>query len=161
MGAVHYICAMQQIIQSIQDLYKTWRGKEAASIDVLPKSGSERRYFRLHEQNGNTIIGTYGANIKENETFFYFSESFYDKNLPVANILAISDNRMYYLQEDFGDVSLIDRLESEGYTDNIYSLFRKSLEALAKLHVVGDIGLDYDQCLTNRELQTRRMRLSH
>ena len=151
MGAVHYICAMQQIIQSIQDLYKTWRGKEAASIDVLPKSGSERRYFRLHEHNGNTIIGTYGANIKENETFFYFSESFYDKNLPVANILAISDNRMYYLQEDFGDVSLIDRLESEGYTDNIYSLFRKSLEALAKLHVVGDIGLDYDQCLTNRE----------
>jgi aminoglycoside/choline kinase family phosphotransferase len=142
---------MQQIIQSIQELYKKWRGNDAASIDVLPQSGSERRYFRLHEEDGSTIIGTYGANIKENETFFYFSENFYDKNLPVANILDISDDRMFYLQEDFGDVSLINRLESEGYSKEIYSLFKKSLEALAKLHVIGDIGLDYDRCLTNKE----------
>jgi len=142
---------MQQLIQAIQELYKQWRGKEAASIDVLPQSGSERRYFRLHEEGGSTIIGTYGANIKENETFFYFSENFYDKNLPVANILAVSDDRMFYLQEDFGDISLIDRLEAEGYTEDIYFLFRKSLEALAKLHVIGDIGLEYDRCLTNKE----------
>ncbi len=142
---------MQQIIQSIQDLYQQYRSKKAASVDVLPKSGSERRYFRIHEDDGKTIIGTYGANIKENETFFYFSENFFDKNLPVANILDISDDRMYYLQEDFGDVSLIDRLESEGFTDNIYSLFKKSLQTLAKLHVIGDIGLDYDRCLTNKE----------
>jgi len=84
---------MQQIIQSIQNLYKNWRGKDAASIDVLPQSGSERRYFRIHEDDGKTIIGTYGANIKENETFFYFSENFFDKNLPVANILDMI--RMY------------------------------------------------------------------
>lgn len=151
LSGVHYICFMQQIIESTLELYKKWRGKEAASIDVLPRSGSERRYFRIHEQDGSTIIGTYGANIKENETFFYFSENFFDKNLPVANILDISNDRMFYLQEDFGDISLIDRLESEGYTDNIYSLFKKSLETLAKLHVVGDIGLDYDRCLTNKE----------
>jgi aminoglycoside/choline kinase family phosphotransferase len=142
---------MQHIIQSIQELYKSWRGKEAASIDVLPRSGSERRYFRLHEQEGSTIIGTYGANIKENETFFYFSENFFSKKLPVANILAISDDRMFYLQEDFGDISLIDRLETEGYTDDIYRLFQKSLQTLAQLHVKGDKGLDYDRCLTNTE----------
>jgi hypothetical protein len=46
---------MQQIIQSIQDLYKKYRGKEAASIDVLPQSGSERRYFRIHEDDNSTI----------------------------------------------------------------------------------------------------------
>ena len=37
LGGVHYICAMQQIIQSIQDLYQQYRGKKAASIDVLPR----------------------------------------------------------------------------------------------------------------------------
>jgi len=142
---------MQHIIESTLELYKKWRGKEAVSIDVLPRSGSERRYFRVHEQNGSTIIGTYGANIKENETFFYFSENFFSKKLPVANILAISDDRMFYLQEDFGDISLIDRLESEGCTDEIYNLFQKSLQTLAKLHVKGDEGLDYDRCLTNTE----------
>ena len=142
---------MQHIIESTLELYKRWRGKEAASIDVLPRSGSERRYFRIHEQDGSTIIGTYGANIKENETFFYFSENFFGKQLPVANILAISDDRMFYLQEDFGDISLIDRLESEGYTEEIYGLFQKSLQTLAKLHVKGDDGLAYDRCLTNTE----------
>jgi aminoglycoside/choline kinase family phosphotransferase len=118
---------------------------------VLPLSGSERRYFRLHEKDGSTVIGTYGANIKENETFFYFSEKFFKQQLPVANIYAISDDRMYYLQEDFGDVSLIDRLESQGYTEEIYLLFQKSLQTLANLHVKGDKGLDYDRCLTNKE----------
>ena len=142
---------MQHIIESTLELYKKWRGKEAGSIDVLPRSGSERRYFRIHEEDGSTIIGTYGANIKENETFFYFSENFFGKLLPVANILAISDDRMFYLQEDFGDISLIDRLESEGYTDEIYGLFQKSLQTLAMLHVKGDEGLDYDRCLTNTE----------
>lgn len=142
---------MQQIIESIHSLYNKWRGKEAASIDVLPQSGSERRYFRIHENDGNTIIGTYGANIKENETFFYFSEKFFKQRLPVANIYAISDDRMYYLQEDFGDVSLVDRLEAEGYTDDIYGLFQKSLQTLAQLQVKGDDGLDYSRCLTNTE----------
>ena len=151
LSGVRYICFMQQAIQSILELYKSWRGKDTASIDVLPQSGSERRYFRLHEQGGSTIIGTYGANIKENETFFYFSENFFGKQLPVANILAISDDRMFYLQEDFGDISLIDRLESEGYTDEIYGIFQKSLQTLAKLHVKADEGLDYDRCLTNTE----------
>ena len=127
------------------------RGQEAASIDVLPRSGSERRYFRIHEQGTSSIIGTYGANIKENETFFYFSENFFGKQIPVANIHAISDDRMFYLQEDFGDISLIDRLESEGYTDGIYKLFQKSLQKLAMLHVKGDEGLDYHRCLTNTE----------
>src|SRR6187431_3449302 len=142
---------MQHIIESALELYKNWRGKDAASIDVLPRSGSERRYFRIHEPDSSTIIGTYGANIKENETFFYFSENFFGKQLPVANILAISDDRMFYLQEDFGDISLIDRLETEGYTDEIYGLFQKSLQILAKLHVKGDKKLDYDRCLTNTE----------
>ena len=142
---------MQLTVQTILNLYKKWCGKDAGSIDVLPQSGSERRYFRIHDKDGTTIIGTYGANIKENETFFYFSEEFRKKNLPVAEIHTVSDDRMYYLQEDFGDVSLIDRLESEGFTDNVYALFKKSLEELAKLQVSGDKGLNYERCLTNKE----------
>ena len=42
-------------------------------------------------------------------------------------------------------------MESEGYTDDIYALFQKSLQTLARLHVKGDEGLDYDRCLTNTE----------
>ena len=141
---------MQPILDSINALYKKWKGKEAVSLDVLPQSGSERRYFRLHGEN-DSVIGTYGANIKENESFIYFSDHFAEKNLCTPTILAVSDDRMYYLQQDFGDTSLLNKLEKESFTDPVYDLFKKSLEELARLQVMGDEGLDYERCLTNKE----------
>jgi aminoglycoside/choline kinase family phosphotransferase len=147
----NYICRMQQKTATISLLYTQWKGQPPTSVDLLPQSGSERRYFRLHGADGSTVIGTYGANVRENETFIYFSRHFKSKGLATPEILAVTDNKEFYLQEDFGDVSLIDHLEQKGYTPEVYSLFKKSLEAIALLHVQGDDGLDYNQCLTNRE----------
>lgn len=142
---------MQSIIESVKELYTSWSGSAPGAVDVLPQSGSDRRYFRVHGANGQTVIGTYGHNIRENETFIYFSDHFRSRQLPTPEILAVNEEKTIYLQEDFGDVSLLDRLESEGLTDNIYALFRNSLTQLARLQVLGDDGLDYTQCLTNQE----------
>ncbi|MBI3139734.1 MAG: phosphotransferase [Sphingobacteriales bacterium] len=141
---------MQQLVEGVISLYKNWKGKAPVSVDLLPQSGSERRYFRIHGQEG-TVIGTYGANIKENETFFYFTKHFRQMKLAVPEIFVVSDDRLFYLQEDLGDSSLLNHLEAKGFTDEVYGLFKKSLEALALLQVKGDTGLNYDNCLTNRE----------
>jgi len=141
---------MQHLVASITSLYKQWKGTEPVSVDLLPQSGSERRYFRLYGKAGS-VIGTYGANIKENDSFIYFSKNFKGKNLSVPDIYIVSDDGMFYLQEDLGDMSLLNHLESKGLTDDVYELFKKSLEALAQLQVKGDDGLDYSQCLTNAE----------
>ncbi len=144
---------MQHLIESIASLYKRWKAEDPASVDLLPQSGSERRYFRLHAHrpDTNTVIGTYGANRKENETFLYFSRHFRKKDLPVPEILAVSEDNLFYLQEDFGDVSLLNHLETKGLTLDVYGLFQKSLEQLARLQAEGDQGLDYSRCLTNKE----------
>lgn len=141
---------MQNLIDAVKDLYLKWKGTEPVSVDVIPISGSERRYFRVHGKN-KTVIGTYGANIKENESFIYFSENFYKKKLAVPEIYAVSQDRMFYLQEDFGDISLLNHLEKDGFTQTVYDLFKKGLEELAMLQVKGDSGLDYKKCLTNKE----------
>jgi aminoglycoside/choline kinase family phosphotransferase len=141
---------MQTLIDAVKNLYTKWKGTEPVSVDVLPISGSERRYFRVHGK-GHSVIGTYGANIKENESFIYFSENFHKKNLAVPEVYAISDDRIYYLQEDFGDVSLLNHLEADGFTQPVYDLFKKSLAELASLQVKGDKNLDYKRCLTNKE----------
>ena len=141
---------MQHLIQSISSLYKKWKGVDPVSLEVLPQSGSERRYFRLYGKEG-PVIGTYGANIRENETFIYFSQIFREKNLAVPEIYAVSEDKAFYLQEDFGTISLLNVLETEGYTEHVYQLFSKSLGALAALQVNGDLGLDYSRCLTNTE----------
>lgn len=150
MTGVAYICCMQHWIDAVTALYTRYKGVAPASLDVLPQSGSERRYFRLHGTT-NSVIGTYGNNIKENETFFYFSEHFKKKGLAVPEILAISEDRQFYLQEDFGDHSLLHHLESKGFTDEVYQLFAKTTAALAALQVKGDEGLNYSKCLTNKE----------
>ena len=142
---------MQQALELINKLYQQWKGREAASVDILPKSGSERRYFRVHEQDGGTIIATLGANVQENETFIYFSRHFKKIGLPVPEILVTNEDGTIYLQQDFGNISLLNYLEKEGFSDHVYELFKKSLHELARLQVKAHEDMDYEYCLTNKE----------
>lgn len=142
---------MQQLIDGIVQLYKSWTGKEPKEIDVLPQSGSDRRYFRLHIDDGKTLIATFGNNIKENEAFIYFAYHFHEKGLPVPEIFTVSEDRSFYIQEDFGDISLLSILEEKGYVPAVYQLFKESLYQLARLQVLGDKDFDYSLCLTNKE----------
>ncbi len=141
---------MQSVIQAINQLYQSVKNEEPESITLLPQSGSDRRYFRVNGSD-NTCIATYGNNIQENNTFIYFANHFHQKQLPVPEIFAVSDDRTIYLQEDFGSTSLLNLLEKEGFTDRVYQAFKRSLEELAALQVYGHEGLDYTRCLTNQE----------
>jgi len=142
---------MQQLVDAVSQVYKNWAGKEPAQVDILPQSGSDRRYFRIHDDDGKTLIATHGINIPENEAFIYFAEHFHEKALNVPLIFAVSDDRNIYLQEDFGNISLLSILEEKGFTTEVYDLFRESLRQLARLQVLGHEGLDYKKCLTNEE----------
>ena len=142
---------MQSMIDAVSEVYKAWCGREPEQVDVLPQSGSDRRYFRLYNQKGETVIATLGINVPENDTFIYFSDHFQNKDLHVPQVLAVNDDRTIYLQNDLGDVSLLSVLEEKGYSDETYNLFRESLHQLARVQVLGDEDLDYDKCLTNKE----------
>jgi aminoglycoside/choline kinase family phosphotransferase len=142
---------MQELVNLVAELYKSHTGKDPALVDVLPQSGSDRRYFRIQDSDGTTVIGTHGLNVPENESFVYFSEQFHSKGLRVPRVLAVSDDKTVYLQQDFGNVSLMSILEEKGFVPEVYDLFKESLYQLAKLQVLGDEGLNYEKCLTNKE----------
>ena len=142
---------MQEMINTVSQLYKSWAGKEPAQVDILPQSGSDRRYFRLYNEEGRTFIATHGLNVPENEAFIYFADHFRKKRLHVPEIFAVSYDKTIYLQEDFGNISLLNILEKKGFTPEVYNFFKESLSQLAKLQVIGDEGLNYKKCLTNEE----------
>ena len=142
---------MQELINAVSQLYKSWCGSEPASVEVIQQSGSDRRYFRLFDEQGKTVIGTHGLNVQENETFIYFSGKFHSKGLNVPEVIAVSYDKTVYLQRDFGNVSLMDILEEKGFVPEVYALFKESLYQLARLQVKGDEGLNYEKCLTNKE----------
>lgn len=142
---------MQELINAVSALYKSWSGREPKEVDVLAQSGSDRRYFRLHGGDGSSVIATVGANVPENETFIYFSQHFGAKGLHVPQILAVSEDKTAYLQNDLGNVSLLSILEEKGFVPEVYALFKESLHQLARLQVEGHEELDYNRCLTNKE----------
>jgi RNase adapter protein RapZ len=135
-------------IDKIKELFVTFCRDEIIAIDALPQAGSERHYFRILTSS-KSFIATHGANIKENETFLYFSDNFKKKGLATAQIYCINKEKDIYIQEDFGDASLLNKLEEKGYSDEVYDLYKESLHQLALLQVKGHEELNYRKCLTN------------
>ncbi|MEO6252099.1 MAG: phosphotransferase, partial [Ferruginibacter sp.] len=135
-------------IDKIKELFASFSKAKITGIDKLPQAGSERHYFRIHTP-GKSFIATYGANLKENESFIYFSDHFRKKSLSVPEIFCINNEKNIYIQEDFGDVSLLNKLEEKGFTEEVYELYKQSLHELVLLQVKGHEGMDYEQCLTN------------
>ncbi|MEP7237109.1 MAG: RNase adapter RapZ [Ferruginibacter sp.] len=139
---------MQSTIDKIKELFGSFSNSEITAIDKLPQAGSERHYFRIYTAD-KTFIATHGANLKENDSFIYFSKHFKKKQLATPEIFCINTERDIYIQEDFGDISLLNKLEEKGFTTEVYNLYKKSLQQLVQLQVKGHEGLDYKKCLTN------------
>lgn len=141
---------MQSIIEEIRVLFAAYSPEKVISIEKIPQSGSNRSYFRLRTDS-RSYIATYNNNIRENQTFIYFSNHFRQTQCPVPAIYAVNPENTLYLQQDFSDTSLLDELEKNGRNDYVYGLFRQSLSELAHLQIAGDEKLDYSQCITSKE----------
>ena len=140
---------MQYIIDQITSLYLNQFNSTPVTIERIPQSGSDRVYYRI--TGSSACIATVSKNIRENQTFLKFSEHFKFQGCPVPSIFSVNDDESIYLQEDFGDTSLLNELEQHGYHEHVYSLFQQSLQQLALMQIKGHEQLNYDWCITSRE----------
>jgi aminoglycoside/choline kinase family phosphotransferase len=140
---------MDEIISEIKELLER-SGLTATRIDKLPQSGSDRIYFRVHSDH-MSYIATFGSNIKENNTFIYFTKHFRSRGCPVPEIIAVNDQQTIYIQQDLGNISLLNKLDELGYCDEVFGLFQLSLRQLAHLQITGDRDMDYGKCITSKE----------
>lgn len=140
-------------------LFKTKFGVEPSEIERLPLSGSNREYYKISSPNA-VCVGTYGNQIKENEAFISFSNSLKEAELPVPEILAVSDDKLYYLQTYIEGVSLFDYLEkhrlSDGSPDNTtIDLYKKTLSVLPKFQTQGVKYIDFDKCFPRKRFDSQ------
>ncbi len=135
-------------MEDIKKAFADYCKEDIKAIELIPQSGGDRVYHRIKTATGS-FIATRNYNIKENEAFIYFSRQFKKAGCPVPEILMVSEDKKMYLQQDVGTVSLLNMLEQHGHNDYVYSLFQKSLLALAHLQVNGNRGLDYNYCITS------------
>ena len=141
----------------LHDLYTQFVGSAPTSIEELPSSGSNRRYFRLKGEK--SIIGVLGTCKEENEAFLYMSEHFHKKGLPVPEIYAISDDTMAYIQEDLGDTLLFNAIEkgrkTSVFSDEEKTLLVKTIRLLPDMQFLGADEFNFSKCYPAPEFNSR------
>ena len=147
-------------MQSLSQLFFEATGKRSAEQNALTASGSNRRYYRLVSEDGQTsLIGVQGTSRDENHAFIYMAEHFLKQGLAVPRVVAVSDDEMCYLQEDLGNTLLFDYI-AEGRKTGVFSaaekeMLRKTVRGLAKFQVVAAKGFDFKQCYPQPEFNLR------
>ncbi len=141
----------------LSELYKQYVGSEPQTIDELPASGSNRRYFRLAGEQ--SIIGVLGECKEENLAFLYMDRHFSEKGLNVPRVLAQAPDSMAYIQEDLGDNSLFKAIEkgrqTRVFSDDEKQLLIKSIRQLCQFQFAGADGMDFSVCYPAAEFNRR------
>ncbi len=139
------------------DLYRELTGSEPIEVVELPSSGSNRRYFRL--KGAQSLIGVLGTCLEENEAFLYFDQHFAERGIPVPKVLAVSPDRMSYLQEDLGDTLLFNAIEKGRATSSFSAhekeLLVKTIQKLPEIQFSGAVGLNFGMCYPPEEFDMR------
>ena len=145
---------MKQLIS----LFNEVTGKTKPTVEALPSSGSNRRYYRL-TSGELSLIGVHGESSHENRAFIKLARHFHEKGLNVPEVLAVTDDEMFYLQQDLGDTILFDSIKG-GRLTGIFSHDEKkwlhdTIKLLADFQVRGAEGLDFSNCYPLAEFDKR------
>jgi aminoglycoside/choline kinase family phosphotransferase len=141
---------MAEILETIREFYKGWIQHYPDEVITLKQAGSNRMYFRVVDGKQHFVVTYNPANVPENKAFVEFTKHFYNKQLPVPEILYVDKDLTKYLQSDLGDVSLYDIMVKEGFSDRVYELYKKTCFQLAKLQIEGGRNLDYNNCIATK-----------
>lgn len=134
----------------IGELCRRHFGQWPDRVEILPASGSARKYYRI-QIGGNYFIGTWNQDVKENELFLDFSRHFRKLGLHVPRIYAVAADKVTYIQEDLGNRRLLD-VVGDGRKDGrlafrSFTLYKKALAELLHFQIQGNEGLDYSHCV--------------
>ena len=146
------------VMKQIADLFLKYTGERPESIEELPSSGSNRRYFRV--KSGETsLIGAAGTSVDENIAFIEIDKDFKRKGLNVPEVYAVSEDKRFYLQQDLGDLTLFNAVakgrEAGSYSAEEVELLKSAIKELPHLQFVGGEGLDYSICFPQPSFDER------
>lgn len=142
----------------LEQLFEQHTGLQPESVQELPSSGSNRRYFRM-TAGQHRLIGALGTSADENRAFWAIARHFRAQGLRVPEVYAHDEAFSRYIQEDLGDDILYGRV-AEGRNRGHYSeaereLLRRTIACLPDLQFRGAEGLDFSVCYPQPEFDER------
>ena len=146
-------------MKQLEELFVQYKHSAPKSIEELPSSGSNRRYFRLTADDDSTIIGVMGTSEDENVAFVRIAEHFLRQGLPVPEVYGMSEDKKFYIQQDLGD-NILFKMTEKGRTCGSFNeeereMLRKTMAKLPALQFLGAEGLDFNVCYPQPEFDER------
>lgn len=133
----------------IKELYISKFGQEPRSILRLTGDGSNRVYFRISSDDAS-VIGAVGTSVEENEAFFALASALAKSGVNAPEVLAVSDDRLVYLQNDLGDISLYASLQSSrdcgSFDEDDVKLLCKTISQLPHIQFCVPQYFDFSLC---------------
>lgn len=132
-------------------LYGSYYGVGPETVEPIGGSASNRRYFRMSSPEGR-CIGVEGVDAEENSAFVGISSHFRRQGINVPEVYAVSDDGLYYIQEDLGTEMLSDHVDAAlkqgGVPEEgpLADLLCRTMAALPKIQFEGARGLDFSIC---------------
>ena len=147
-------------LKQLKNLYKRYIGREATNVEQLPPSGSNRRYYRLTDAEGdNSVIGAIGTCKEENHAFIKLADHFANKNLPTPKVFGTTPDESIYIQEDLGNETLFNRIErgrlTRSFSNEEKALLIKTIRILPSVQFNGAVGMDFSVCYPSSEFDLR------
>lgn len=132
----------------VRQLFNEWAGEPVVELMALSANGSNRKYWRAIGTN-HQCIAAYNDDVRENEAFFYYSQTLLSKGIHVPEVYHVSPDRRCYLQEDLGNTTLYDfaydkRRLGGGFDSELLNIYKRVLDDLSEIQVAGrDMDFSY------------------
>lgn len=142
----------------LKNLFEEFTQLKEPTEEQMVVSGSNRKYYRL-KKDDVSLVGVVGTSKEENRAFIEMTKHFTKKALPVPQFKIASDDNLYYLQEDLGDVLLFDYV-IKGRQTHVFSsaekeMLHKVMAILPRFQIVGAQDFDFSICYPQPEFNLR------
>mgnify|MGYP002640068230 CR=1 FL=1 len=143
---------MSNHIINISKLLKDNNYSEVDQIKELATSGSSRIYFRVFfiDEKQKSIIASFNPEINENIAHYSFTMHFRAKGFNVPEIYAKDQSYCYFLQQDLGNLSLLEKISNHS-TEEVIAVYKIVIDNLLKFQTEGIKGLDLDVAFPVKE----------
>ncbi len=110
------------------------------SIDKLTGDASTRKYYRVFGDKNSYVTCLDNPSDKEND-FITLQRFLSEKSISVPKIYDKNISKGYILEEDLGDVTLLNKLSMIKNLDEELDLYKNSLDCLLEMHEISETSI--------------------
>lgn len=152
---------MEEIgVDILKGLAETKFDVPVKDVFKLPGAASARIYYRLILDTDGPVrscIGVIGENVRDCRAFTKLACGFYNNNICVPEVYSMSEDKLHYIQEDLGDISLFDIIKKECGTISYESksIIKRCIEKLVDMQCL-DSSI-WEDCVEYRKWGKRQV----